>query len=476
MIGRMGMSAKTKLALLPRSAQREFLAAQPRDRLDQILRDDWWWTGRPEQFAPPGNWLVWLILSGRGWGKTRTGAEWLVDRILKHPVDALGNRTEWLIIGETLNDVRTICLEGNGGFLSVLRRLGFKEGVDYIFSKAPRLMVTFTTGQVVYCESADNADVGRGFNAAGAWCDELAKWRYTWNAWYEGILPSLRAPLIGDHPRTCVTTTPKPIQLLLAWAKDDTGLYVRTRGTMYDNRSNLSPLVVRELENVYAGTTIGRQELEGELLDEIEGALWKLSQISADRVKAAPELVNTVVGMDPAGTGEGDFSGLIAAGRGVDDHDYVLEDWSSQVAGHAAARRAWLLFAHVNASKLIVEDNVAKVWLTTVLVDAYRELQGEGVFPPGGVAPLFPVTAKHGKRTRAEPIASRYEQHRVHHVGILRELEDEQTTWVPAETKESPDRVDADVYALLYLQGRETKRAEVHLPKGTLTGIVSAYS
>jgi phage terminase large subunit-like protein len=470
------LSAALKLGLLPQEQQRAWLAAQPREVLQQIQRGDWWWYGRPEQFAPRGDWLVWLILSGRGWGKSRTGAEWLIDRVLRHPVDALGHRTEWLVIAETLNDARTICLEGNGGILSVLHRLGFEAGRDYKYEKSPRLMLRFTTGQLIYFDGADSADVGRGFNAAGAWIDEMAKFRYTWTAWYEGILPSLRAPLINDHPRTCVTTTPKPIKLLLSWAHSDDGSIVITRGSTFDNRANLSPHVLKELERIYAGTSVGRQELMGELLEEIEGALWKHSQIETDRVKRAPELADIVVGMDPAGSGTGDETGLIAVGRGAeDDEDYVLEDWSQQLSGHPAAIRAWKLFAHVGARRLVVEDNVAKLWLITVLRDAYYELRGEGLFPSGGEPPIKPVTARHGKRLRAEPVASRYEQHRVHHVGVFQQLEDQQVTWVPAETTNSPDRVDALVYADLHLVGKERRRGRILAPSGNPIGASSPY-
>src|SRR6185436_13555530 len=181
----MSLSAAQKLALLPAPLRRRWLAAQQRHTLDDIEKGAWWWVGRPEQFRPPGDWLVWLIRSGRGWGKTRTGAEDLLDRVFQHPVDMVGQRTEWLVIAETLNDCRTACIEGNSGILSILARMGMKKGRD--------------------------------FTLAGLWADELAKWRYTYAAWYEGILPSLRAPLIDDHPRAVVTTTPKPIKLLIEW-------------------------------------------------------------------------------------------------------------------------------------------------------------------------------------------------------------------------------------------------------------------
>jgi phage terminase large subunit-like protein len=346
-----------------------------------------------------------------------------------------------------------MCIEGNSGILSVLKRLA----LPYKYDKSPKLRITLNTGQIFYFEGADSADVGRGYNAAGLWADELAKWKYTWSAWYEGILPSLRAPLVGDHPRD--------------------GSVALTRGATFDNRSNLSPFVLAELERIYAGTTTGRQELLGELLEEIEGALWKRGQIEADRVPVAPPLKATVVGMDPAATGSADETGLIAVGRGGrDGHDYVLEDWSAQVSGHAAARRAWELFHHVDADWLIVEDNVAKMWLITVLTDAYKEMQKAGVFAPGGEPPIKRVHARVGKKLRAEPVSSRYEQHRSHHVGPFVQLEDQMVTWVPAETKDSPDRVDALVHASMHLQGAERRIVTAVVPGETpMVGVGSPY-
>jgi len=300
----MSLSAAQKLALLPAPLRRRWLAAQQRHTLDDIEKGAWWWVGRPEQFRPPGDWLVWLIRSGRGWGKTRTGAEDLLDRVFQHPVDMVGQRTEWLVIAETLNDCRTACIEGNSGILSILARMGMKKGRDFTYNKSPKLMITFASGQLIYFEGADNADVGRGFNLAGLWADELAKWRYTYAAWYEGILPSLRAPLIDDHPRAVVTTTPKPIKLLIEWQHKTDGTVVITTGSIFDNIMNLSKHVVEELKKLYEGTRAGLQELYGHLLEEIEGALWTRPMIENNRVKRSdlPELKQVVVSMDPGAT------------------------------------------------------------------------------------------------------------------------------------------------------------------------------
>lgn len=457
----MSLSAAQKLAILPASLRRAWLKEQSRETLDDILKGAWWWVGRPEQFKPPGDWLVWLILSGRGWGKTRTGAEDLLDRVFKHPVDSMGQRTEWLVIAETLNDCRTACIEGNSGILSVLTRMGLVKGVDYRYWKSPKLMIEFATGQVIYFEGADNADVGRGYNAAGLWADELAKWRYTWNAWYEGILPSLRAPLIDDHPRAVITTTPKPIKLLIEWKHKTDGTVAITTGSIFDNIANLSRHVVEELKKLYEGTRAGLQELYGHLIEEVEGALWQRPMIENNRVKPSslPELKQIVVSMDPGATGSNDETGLIVAGRGYDGEDYVLADATKKTAGHAAARLAWETFRTWNATWLIIETNMGKKWLMQVVTDAYAEMQHEGLFEPGP-PPVKEVTSLAGKKLRAEPVASRYEQNRWHHVGTFIELEDQMCTWVP-EDAASPDRIDALVQAGLYLMGRENKLVRI---------------
>lgn len=471
----MSLSAKERLATLPRAVREAWLADQPLDILDGIRRGEWWWEGRPEQFAPTGDWFVWLILSGRGWGKTRTGAEWLVEQAFKHPLDRAGKTTEWLVIGETLTDTRAFCIEGPSGIVAVLQRRGLRPvrrapGTgEYQYVKAPKPMILLPEGQKIYFEGCDNEDTGRGYNASGAWLDELAKWRYTQTVWLQGILPSIRADLINDSPRVVVTTTPKPIHLLRDWVRRSKGgdtKYRVTIGTTFDNAQNLSMEVLQELKREYRGTTVGRQELYGELLEEVEGALWNHRLIESCRVRTAPEITYTVVGMDPAGTGQGDETGIVVCGRGVDEEDYVLADYSSPMAGREAARKAWLVFAEWDADILVYEDNYGKQWLTDVLSDAYRELQAGGLFPPGGAIPMKGVTAMHGKKLRAQPIAMRFEQIRFHIVGVLAELEDQMCSWVPEESPDSPDRVDAMVHAGTWLRSKERRQAQLASPSG----------
>jgi len=480
-------SAKMALAGLPRQAQEDWLTGLEPWVLAEIEREMWWWTGRPEQFAPAGNWFVWLLLTGRGFGKTRAGAEWIVDQAERYPFDRAGNPTNWLVIGQTLSDTRTFCIDGSSGIRAVLHRRGYTETsrgapgpMQYQYIKAPKPMILLPAGQVIYFEGVDDEDTGRGYNAAGAWLDELGKWRYTHSVWLEGILPSLRVDLPnGGRPRCVVTTTPKPIKLIKdwvrRWSRGDPAIRVTT-GSTFDNAINLSSDQLREFTKEYAGTTIGRQELHGELLEDVEGALWTHALIEKYRVQPAdvPELLMTVIGLDPSGTGTGDEQGLIAVGRGTDDDDYVLADWSKRIVGRPGARRAWDMFLVYHADLLVYEDNLGKEWLTAVLTDAYREMQMEGLFPPGGDPPMKAVTAYKGKRLRAQPVSMRYEQGRVHHVGVLPELEDQQATWVPDDDPNSPDRVDGLVHAELFLRSREALRSEAAEPVGSFP-VTGAY-
>lgn len=486
-----------ELAKLTPAAQRAFLAEQEPWALQDMARGEWWWTGRPEQQEPPGNWFVWLLLSGRGFGKTRTAAEWLVDRVLKFPTDVNGFRTEWLLIAETLSDAVRQCVDGPAGVRRVLeRRLGPEKRNQYDGNgkwrlwKSPKHFIELASGQVIYIEGADDEDVGRGYNASGAWLDEFAKWNKPDASWQEGIMPSLRADLEGDYPRCIVATTPKLVAQLVEWKNRTDGSVHLTRGSTYDNAINLSAPVLGELAKQYEGTRLGRQELHGELIEEVEGALWSYEWIERDRRNAAqlPNFALRVIGMDPSGSGTRDETGLIAVGRGTDGADYVLGDWSKLVAGHGAARRAWEMYRMYSADLIVIEAQPAKKWLRDTMRQAYKEMQAEGLFPSGGAAPLREVPAKVGKRLRAEPVAARYEQgNRVHHIRgqNLGQLETQLITWVPGETPDSPDRLDALVYAELALYDRErltvgaTSPNSVVLPRGDLgpsQGDPRAYS
>lgn len=261
---------------------------------------------------------------------------------------------------------------------------------------------------------------------------------------------------LGPRPHFVVTTTPKPREAIIKlWNSPKTLL---TRGRTMD-AYHLPPETRAKLWEDYGGTTIGRQELEGEILSDVLGALVSRAVLDRSRVPEAPDMNLVVVGFDPNGTGSGDLTGIVAAGRGVDGESYVLADASTKATGREAALRGWQLFDDLDADVMVVEKNFGQSWLLQVMRDAWNELH-----PDEPVVPLKEVSAGIGKSLRAQPHAMRWEQGRVHVVGTLDELENQWATWVPTETPDSPDRIDACVHALAYLRGREKSRAKVGLP------------
>lgn len=462
----MGLSLQDRFALLPSEERQLWLATQPDYVIDEILRGEWWWVARPEQVPPDGGWLVCLALAGRGFGKSRAGAEWIIERVIKHPFDTTGTPTEWLVIAETLSDARTICMEGPAGILHVLERRKMK----YRYKMSPRPMILFPNGARIYTEGADDPDVGRGYNASGAWLDEIAKWKYPKDSWYHGIMPSLRADLTTDHPRAFVTTTPKPLDLLQEWISRDDGTVHVIRGSTFDNARNLSPLVLEELRRRYEGTAIGMQELYGEIIEAFEGALFSRLDMENYRVDDIPDgIVATVVGVDPSLTGEDDEMGIVVVSRDTMKHMYIMADRSIMAVGRAAALEAWKVVAEYGADKMVVEENLGKRWMQQVFNDAYYELVGEGVFPKGTKPPLIRVDSKLGKRTRGEPVAMRSEQGRLHLVGHWPQLEDQMATFVSWGQRESPDRLDALVHACRFLMDGEKKETRITSPADALS-------
>lgn len=451
----MGLSIAQRFALLPKQERDDLLLTLPDETLSEMLANEWWFTARPEQIPPEGPELIYLFMAGRGAGKSRSGSEWIVDRVLRHPFDRHGIPTEWLVVADTLSDARTINAEGPSGILNVLRR----RRIDHRYKQSPRPMVLFQDGAKIYLEGADDEDTGRGYNAAGVLCDEIAKWNKPYKTWYEGLMPSLRADLVNDHPRAFVTTTPKPIDILQEWlSRTDGSVHVIT-GSTFDNAVNLSSHVLHELKVRYDGTTLGEQELYGKLLELAGGGLFKRGDIIRNRVYDAPdEIVSTVVGMDPNLTGEDAETGLVVVCRTADDHLYVLHDATVSESGRAASHAAWRAVHEFGADLLVYEENLGKRYLQEVLQDAYQECVEMGYFPPNTSAPMKPVHAKHGKATRAEPVAQRSEQGRLHIVGNFDTLEDQMVLYDPQATRESPDRMDALVHACLALMSGEKKR------------------
>lgn len=471
----MTLSLRERFAMLPKAERDAWIHRQPPWLLQEVSRNEWWWTSRPEQIPPEGDWLVHLALAGRGWGKSMAGSEWLTERCITHPFDRSGTPTEWLVIAETLSDARLICLEGPAGILRVLDR----RGIKYRYIKSPKPMVIFSEGTKIYCEGADSEDVGRGYNASGAWLDEIAKWKNPYGSWYEGIMPSLRADLYGDHPRCFVTTTPKPIDLIREWLKrnhDGDPSVSIVRGSTFDNASNLSSVVVDELRTRYEGTAIGLQELYGEMLDLFDNSLFSAVDIERNRVDECPDsILSIVVGVDPNLTGEEDEMGVVVVARTKDNHHYVLADETTVSTGRAAALHCWRVVAQYGADIMVYENNLGKAWMAQVLRDAYNELVGAGLFPAGTTPPMKSIDSKMGKKTRAEPVAMRYQQGKVHHVGTFRDLERQLTGYDFTSAKDSPDRLDAVVHACRHLMAAEKKVARIASPKGAELYVPTSY-
>lgn len=435
---------------------------------------------RTEQRAPAGDWDYWNLFAGRGFGKTRTGAEWVIGEAKKHERGAL--------IGPTAADVRDIMVEGESGILACARA-GFRP--EYQPSKR---RLVYPNGAMQFCYSADEPERLRGPQHHYAWADELAAWRYLQYAW-DMLSMGMR---LGEHPQVCTTTTPRPLPLIKELKASERGVTIM--GSTYANLHNLAPTFARTVIDRYAGTTLGRQELDAEILEDLPGALVRRAWIEQHRVTEAPELDLIVVSVDPAGTGTGDEAGILVIGRGkADRHAYVLADLSGQMSARTTALTAWRTLYEWNADHLVYEDNYGKQWLRDGLVNGFadhhwltteqrRLIMGadsgtvagddtaeviDSPFTDVADAPnphrfLRKVTAQQGKTLRAQPVAMRYEQGKVHHVGSFPKYEDQLTTWDPHSDKqkerESPDRIDAGVHGITYLLGREKATAQLVSP------------
>lgn len=397
------------------------------DLLDAAEPDSRWREeARPEQLPPDGDWFVWMLLAGRGFGKSRAGSEWLAHKARTVPGD-------YAVIGRSTQDTRDTCMEGQSGLLRALDLRYDSPGYNRATGR-----VRLPNGSNIFSYSGESPERIRGGNLAGAWVDELAVHRHGERMWNETLMPALR---IG-RPQVVVTTTPRPIPLLRELLSREDGSVVVTRGTTWDNADNLSPQALAELKRRYTGTRLGRQELEGELIDDVEGALWHREMIEPHRVATArtDELVRIVVAVDPAVTaGENsDETGIIVAGVARDGQAYVLDDLTCRLSPDGWARQVVRAFEKWGADRVVAEANNGGALVETVLRTVSQTL------------PLTLVHASRGKQTRAEPVAALYEQAKVHHVGGLPDLEDELCTWVPGASG-SPDRLDALVWALTEL-------------------------
>ena len=385
---------------------------------------------QPGQMPPPDDWRVWLLRSGRGFGKTRAGAEWVTE------LARAGPDLRIALVAATLGEARRVMVEGESGLLAVARL-----AEPAVWRRTDGLL-TFASGATAQCYSADAPDSLRGAQHHFAWCDELAKWRYGEAAW-DNLLLGLR---LGERPRLVVTTTPRPTPLMRrVMALRDC---VETRGSTRDN-AYLPDSFVAAIEEQYGGTRLGRQELDGELLADHEGALWSRALLDGCRVTTVPMLVRVVVGVDPPASAGGDACGIVAVGLCGAGHAYVLEDASvagETPAGWAAAVAACA--ARHGADRVIAEKNQGGDMVEAVLRGAEATL------------PVRLVHASRGKLARAEPVAAAYERGQVFHACDCPALDDELAGMVVggvyAGPGRSPDRADALVWAVteLLLRGR----------------------
>jgi phage terminase large subunit-like protein len=393
-------------------------------RFEIVEPPAWREIARPEQLPPAGEWLCWAYVAGRGAGKTRSAAEWVQEQAMQTP----GIRIA--LVGRTPADVRDVMIEGESGILAI-------AGDNEPIYQASKRRLTWPNGSTAYAYSAEVPAQLRGPQHHRAWADESAAWTdakkgdvldTAWN----NLMLGLR---LGDAPRCVVTTTPKPNALTRTiLGRKST---VVTKGSTYDNLSNLAPSFRDHVLATYEGTRIGRQELLGELLEDVEGALWTLQLIEDNRVTEAPDMRRIVVAVDPSG-GSGpnnDEQGILVVGLGVDGLLYVLADRSCSLSPHGWASRAIGAFHEFKADRIVAEKNYGGDMVESTI----RQVESR--------VPVKVITASRGKVQRAEPVAALYEQGRVKHVGPFPKLEDQMTTWTPQDGT-SPDRLDGLVWAI----------------------------
>ncbi|WP_159730287.1 DNA-packaging protein [Methylosinus sp. Ce-a6] len=397
------------------------------------LLSDWEFCAREDQWPPllagdGAPWRVWLILGGRGAGKTRAGAEWVRAVARGRPQFAPRPLSPIALVGESAAHVRDVMIEGVSGILAA------HERSERPLWEPSRKRLTFDNGVVAQAFSAEDPDSLRGPQFSAAWCDELAKWRYAEESW-DMLQFGLR---LGEWPRQIVTTTPRPIPLLKR-LMSERGV-VTTRATTRQNAANLAPSFLESVVAQYAGTRLGRQELDGEIVEERADALWSREMLESARVAASPPLERIVVAVDPpaSSTKRADRCGIVAAGI-ANESLFVLEDGTLEAARPAQwARAAVALYHRIEADALIAEVNQGGEMVRAVIHEADPSV------------PVKEARATRGKYLRAAPVAQLYEQGRVRHVGAFPQLEDEMCDFGTdgLSSGRSPDRLDALVWAV----------------------------
>lgn len=367
-------------------------------------------------------WFCYLMRSGRGGGKTRSGAEWVLKRVrqgYKHIA----------LIGQTAADIRDTMVELGPSSIMKIARVGERP----VYEPSKRRL-TFPNGAIATTFTGEEPDQLRGPAHDSVWIDELAKFKYPDETW-DNMEMGLR---LGNNPQVFCTTTPRPIPIIKRLVKDPTTIDIRFSTSQ--NAENLSPVFLKRIQEKYAGTRLGRQELEGEILDDNPNALWQRDVIENLRVSAPPkQLIRIVVGIDPAVTGDedSDETGIVVDGIAANGHCYVLGDYSVRGSPNTWALAAVKAYHQHEADRMIGEVNNGGDLVEVNIRTVDRNVSYKAVH------------ASRGKLIRAEPIAALYEQGKVHHVGTFPQLEDQMCEWVPGET--SPDRMDAHVWAMTEL-------------------------
>jgi phage terminase large subunit-like protein len=433
----------TTIASLSLGDRKRLLTSLTEDQRIELLYD-WRHWARPKQLAPEGDWAVWILTAGRGFGKTHSNAQWLHKRSMEYP-----KRWSALVV-KTPADARDMVIEGPGG---ILRNTHPKQRPLYEPSKR---RLTWSNESWATIFSDEEPDQLRGFSGDTAAIDEFAKFKHPQEVW-DNLQFGMRA-LSNDRPRILVTTTPRPIKILKKIMALPTTIVVT--GSSYENRANLDPTWFDQITSQYEGTRLGRQEIHAEILDDVPGALW--TRVMLDKAcyrGKPPEFRRVVVGVDPSGTSGDDHGnrvGIVAVGLSIDGICYVLADRSCSLGPDGWGRRVVDTLDSFNGDRIVVERNFGGAMAEHVIRTVRQN------------APLRMVTASRGKIARADPVAALYEQGKVRHLASVPDLEDEMCNMTSDGYigGGSPDRCDALVWAIteLVLKNRFEPPPSVALP------------
>ena len=375
-----------------------------------------------------------MVLAGRGFGKTRIGSEFVRAKVEAGEVSRIA------LVGRTTADVRDTMIEGESGIISV------SPPWNRPHYEPSKRKLSWPNGAIATTYSADLPDQMRGPQSDLAWADELASWSYP-----EALDMLLFGLRLGADPKLLVTTTPRPIKMVIDLMNQSTT--VVTRGSSYENKANLAPAFINEILSKYEGTRMGRQEIMGEILTDVVGALWKSSLIDECRVRDLPKFKRVVVAIDPAVTSDerSDETGIMVVGKAEDDHAYVIEDLSGRLSAEEWGKRAIGAFHKYSADRIVAEVNNGGDLVEKVLRTIDRNIGYKG------------IRATKGKILRAEPVAALYEQKRVHHVGQFMKLEEEMCVFSLENLRDNNGRVDSLVYGVseLMLVNKEFVRGHV---------------